>query len=1188
MESRDNLSNFIKYCLGYINLTRRQGLSVGRKEAVVVPEEYLSLEHLLDGDLDGNMGEVISLETFHQYAPKDVPEEMRGAYKLEKQLAEKIENIYNKHRNDQFRKQVLLQFGFFEVELPVEEGVAPAGDDEQSVQSQLPLMPEEPKIKEPKREKYPIFTIPVRIEKDDDGKYVLYTVDTEFQVNTGGLEAILDESSYYQLLEEIGKYEMGERLTLPLSNLEIFREIWEKIESYLKLGDAVFDGDSFKLNEMNLVLSAKANFFLSEDLRKLFEFSEDELKGTALATWINNDGLASSDESDEEESSSGLYFPFSYDKYQLRILSLLKNKAFIVEGPPGTGKSQTISNLLCHLAASGKKVLFVSQKAQALKVVKDKLKSLNIDYLFGYVPNPASNQLSEIDEFDGIAPQLLAMSSHVSKLQDGSYDGLRKREPISLESAAEKAVRLTKNINESIGVQREVVRLNEELVSLNEYEMSITDLDAFKESFGDSNWKQIVALKKRIETLVEGLKRYSASESKKDMDGVFADLDFDDAKYSSAIRAIKEDVSQTAYDRHSKVVRTINTTARNLRLRKERAALPREIIDYIDEKLKSDISRREAVDILSPLLDYCEFFEVKKLLEEDREKLEVSLNKCGVSKEEFQIISDMISETSSEKLEEIKGKIVRVQEIKSELEKLQIEDSQEYSKQLTDLLGASDKRVAIYIQNILNKNIFDKSKSVAVIQKIRRLAKSLGKSKTAFKTFDRLRRDPDNFDTILDLIPIWIMELDDASRIIPLEAGIFDYVILDEASQCNVAYTLPVMFRSKQAIFVGDSEQMRDSTIMFKANKSFDELARRYRIPEELQIKSTGETVQSVLDIAYLRGFQSRTLTYHYRSPKELIGFSNNYFYTPKGKELISLNSHYLTYKDTNRIMLVHEVEVDWGQEISDSSNIAEAKRILELFRELRSDERYKDKSIGILTFFNAQASCIRDLFESEGLKEEDDNYVVSIIDGIQGDEKDIIIYSFVIKKPEQKRMYQPLTGEGGDVQRDINMGRVNVAFSRARLQVHCFTSIPVDEFPENIWIKKFLQYAGENGEIDFYSTDLKPFDSYFEEEFYSVIRSGLGKGYIIQNQVGSCGFKIDFVATNTKNGKRIAIECDGPTHFKDELDEELGIYVESDYERQAVLEASGWKFYRLRYSDWVDEKFEKENVVSDIKKLLI
>lgn len=146
---------------------------------------------------------------------------------------------------------------------------------------------------------------------------------------------------------------------------------------------------------------------------------------------------------------------------------------------------------------------------------------------------------------------------------------------------------------------------------------------------------------------------------------------------------------------------------------------------------------------------------------------------------------------------------------------------------------------------------------------------------------------------------------------------------------------------------------------------------------------------------------------------------------------------------------------------------------------------------------------------------------------------------------------------------------------------------MPIQRIPEKIWIKKYLEYVEENGEIDFYSTNLKPFDSYFEEDFCNHARTTIKSGYKIQNQVESCGFRIDFVISNTKNGKKLAIECDGPTHFKDEINEAYGIYVESDEERQRVLESVGWRFYRIKYSDWTNDKFERNTVILDITQLL-
>ena len=135
------------------------------------------------------------------------------------------------------------------------------------------------------------------------------------------------------------------------------------------------------------------------------------------------------------------------------------------------------------------------------------------------------------------------------------------------------------------------------------------------------------------------------------------------------------------------------------------------------------------------------------------------------------------------------------------------------------------------------------------------------------------------------------------------------------------------------------------------------------------------------------------------------------------------------------------------------------------------------------------------------------------------------MIYSFVIRTPEQKNKYVPLTGEGGDILADINKGRVMSLFRVQDSRYHCFVSMPTQEIPNKIWLKKYLEYVEENGEVTFYSTDLKPFDSHFEEEFYSLLHTNLKRGYKIQNQVESCGFKIDFVVSNTNTGKRIAID---------------------------------------------------------------
>lgn len=1185
MEDLD-LNKFIKYCLGYVQLTRQRAFAVQQKSAVEFPKKYFTLQGLLNGVEDGELGEVIDLPLFYKLDPKEVKKDDKEEYERQKALAAKIEDVYNKFRNDPFTKQVVFSFGYFEIEIPldIEEDELVAVDNG-----------EEAPVKQVKIDRYPLFSILVKIEKEEGGKYVIYSVDQDVQINIGVLEPILGENLYYQLLADIGKKEIDGLFSLPIKDTKIFTDVWHKIKEVLKLTEAKFDEDSFGLEEMRIAIAPRANYFLAEDLQKLSKIEKEAMEHTSLSGWTSNEGISETSAVPEEKE---LFFPFLYDKYKLKVLSVINNKGAIVQGPPGTGKSETIANLLCHLAAQGKRVLFVSQKAQALKVVKDKLRKLDVKYLFGYIPNPSSAQLGEDDEADGISPQLAGLSAHIESMGYKLYprkSGIARHGSISADDAGSvgdsSAIKtgLRNDFNQAIEAQRKAWAFDAELKSLKAYDLVIDNFTAFTAEFEEGVYAEINDLKGQMESARKSVQAHKNDARRGEFDLLFKEIDLGEKSFATPIAAFKADVARTGFDKHSQVLRSLNNFARNFRLAGVRNQLPREVRDYLDAHLSTDISRNDARKLLEDLHSYFQYHENLIILSRAKSKLGSCLQLVGLKDEEFEAINTLIVQTG-EMVSAVKEKIIRTRALRKdlrELGRLNVNPN-DVTRNIQDADKERRERVALYLQNIVNRNIISKmAQGPTIRQIVARLAKAFGKSKRAFKTFDKLRKDPDNFNAIMELIPIWIMELDDASRIIPLEPGSFDYVILDEASQCNVAYTLPVMYRAKKALFVGDSEQMRDSTVMFKSNRSFDELARKYGVPEEMQIKASQATVQSVLDIAAMRGFISVPLRYHYRSPNELIGFSNQYFYKPKAKELIALNNNYLTFKDTNRVMLVHEITRDLSKEISDNANLAEAEAILELFKELREDDRYKDKSVGVLTFFNAQAALLREMFEGAGFKEDEDNFKISIIEGIQGDEKDIVIYSFVIRRADQKKRYLPLTGEGGDIRGDINRGRVNVAFSRAKLQVHCFVSMPVAEIPEGIWIKKYIEYVQKHGEIDFYATDLRKFDSFFEEDFYAFIRKGLKRDYQIRNQVESCGFKLDFVLSNSRTGKQLAIECDGPTHFENEIDEEYGIYVENDEERQRVLESAGWTFYRVKYLDWLDEEFDRKAILKDIIGLL-
>ncbi|RJP19575.1 MAG: DUF4011 domain-containing protein [Candidatus Omnitrophota bacterium] len=89
-----------------------------------------------------------------------------------------------------------------------------------------------------------------------------------------------------------------------------------------------------------------------------------------------NDGIPfpDADRLDELRTPSQTYCPVDADSSQLSaVFAANDGKSFILEGPPGTGKSQTITNLIAHCLAEGKRVLFVSEKMAALDVVYHRL-----------------------------------------------------------------------------------------------------------------------------------------------------------------------------------------------------------------------------------------------------------------------------------------------------------------------------------------------------------------------------------------------------------------------------------------------------------------------------------------------------------------------------------------------------------------------------------------------------------------------------------------------------------------------------------------------------------------------------------------------------------------------------------------------------------------------------------------------
>ena len=1137
-----SISQLAKYGLDYVSLISSSRSRSRPVKSELMDNDKLSVKEVIFGSEVESVSLSLVTALDSRYDPSipeneksDVQKEAERKVHYDRELLNKLQEIDTKIQTDEYTKRVVLQTGFvsFEAKRYLESEYS-----EDYEKYDAPLL------------QVPITALYFKFTTDG-AQVTIEIADNYLEVLNGALKNYLPQQYYDAIFKFIADSESEDKTTLPV-DADFIEELWSTIRVQLERVDARNVSEAPDCEKSIVAIAGKTNHFLAEDLKEIASYEDEDLLETSLSSWVSSEDM-SIEQSVSDDGSTEIFFPFDYDKYQLKVLGITGNKAVIVEGPPGTGKSQTISNLLVHLAASGKRVLFASQKDQAIRGVKDKLKTLDIPFLYGYIPDKTSKLYTEEDEKDSASNTLVALNREFQKGKVGDL-----KQPLSL---------LAKSANifvESLENERLAYGLIKERKELGY-------LDAIYPYDIDGEW---YARATAIEETVAGLKmsvaEYEPGREKfiKTASSKFENLELDYQVTIDAIVNIQDYFKANMPERAGFIGSKINDAKLRSALKDQGRDLLQEIYLEVEKILFADSTKSTRLQLLDSLSSFFVYDSEKQSIAEQQASLLGLLRSVEMPAETYALLKDIVSKHGKDK---VFHDLARYDEITEQIGELSLYSANELNSEIKDIRKFYRTNITNYVRNRILTRVAEANNDYETRGVLARVARSLTKSKKANKTFDKLKHDTENFHAMSKVLPIWMMSLDDVSRIVPLEMNAFDYVIIDEASQCNFAYAFPAMFRAKHTIFFGDTLQMRDDNIMFKSNDQLNAIAKKHKIPESFQIKAEEDTVKSVMDIAGLNSFKSTTLKYHYRSPKELIGFSNESFYEPIGRKLEAVNDNIVPYKDTGRVLLTHLVEANANEETSDKTNFAELKRIQELVAEIKSDPVLKDKSIAILTFFNEQAELIRGAIKDEDIK-------VSIIDGIQGDERDIVIYSFVIKDAMDKKRYIALTGEGGEIRKDIAAGRVNVAFSRARLQVHAVTSLAPELWPEGIWIKRYLEYIETNGVVKRrHSAAEQKFDSGFEEDVFAHLSQTLDANeYTLDTQVESLGFKIDLVVY--RNEKKLALEMDGPSHFEGGDGQ---VYVQNDWDRQCVLETAGWNFYRISYFDWINDREAEKVAVS-------
>ncbi len=441
-------------------------------------------------------------------------------------------------------------------------------------------------------------------------------------------------------------------------------------------------------------------------------------------------------------------------------------------------------------------------------------------------------------------------------------------------------------------------------------------------------------------------------------------------------------------------------------------------------------------------------------------------------------------------------------------------------------------------------------------------------------------------------IKVWMMTPEVVSEIIPLNFAMFDLVIFDEASQMFVEKAIPTIYRAQKVVIAGDTKQLRPSSLGVG------------RLDEEALVEE-GEDVditldaKSLLDLARYK-YKETILNYHYRSKyEELIAFSNYAFYD--GKLLVSPNQ---TTPDKPPIEYIVCEDGIWDKR----QNLVEAREVVNVIkRVLRSKDNHD--TIGVITFNIQQRNLIEDSLDevlfsntvhAKRLEKEmqrveageDKTLFVKNIENVQGDERDIIIFSTAYAKNAEGRFLRQfgwLNNQGGE-------NRLNVAISRAKKKIYVVTSFYPDQFhvedlkgrgPKTL--KAYLRYchavskgdsvgaarvlasladqalARPEGHLNKLQEDMM---KRFEREEFEVIAN-----------VGIGGYQIDFgIRKPGEKAYRLGIVCDI-------LDATTnGDVRDSLLHREKYLRARGWSIYRVFGPSWYKDP---NAIMREIRKMV-
>ena len=464
-----------------------------------------------------------------------------------------------------------------------------------------------------------------------------------------------------------------------------------------------------------------------------------------------------------------------------------------------------------------------------------------------------------------------------------------------------------------------------------------------------------------------------------------------------------------------------------------------------------------------------------------------------------------------------------------------------------------------------------------------------------------------NFPQLIETFPLWVGQMRHLGEFLPFQPNLFDLVIVDEASQVNIAEIIPAFYRGSRICVVGDDKQLglNAAGVNFGFGVQFEEViwnrhfAKSGMLYAQAEQNSLLVRKHSILDFISSLGdgrVPKTTLDEHFRSYPQLASFTSEQFYHDDGGlRLMKEVPKNLELECFNCIEVGGEREADVKVVQNEVDELMKWLKRLIRERLFEHDPAFRGHgftherppTLGVISFLRNQRDVIFETISNEFSPTEIDthNLMVGTPEEFQGNERDIVFITL------------GLAGSETRVNQWEERRRFNVATSRAiSYAFMIYGGIPINAR----LIKSYLTHFGKSWqskqESDSNEAEGNPTvlryhwdwnrqlhrelcESEFEhrvadflEQF--VEQHGGAKRIRLFNQVqasrklgvSSCGQKrLDFVLLNAANGSCVAVEVDGRDHF--EADGRS--YSEAHLERVEILRRAGWEIVHVPYYRW-------------------